>query len=508
MGKESKTKNKTITEAKLKKLARYELSFQDVFGPEEKEWGEVPVKKRISASPEDLLAALDKGEKLPYQQFWEEWLDPLWDWGPHAFYLYEEESWSGGEPGYPGLKGEPELTAEIWENMLEDALEECFDGAAYRKELTDLIRMREVAVPLRQYADSVKEDYLMYYYRKGLEGMSEKELLQYVLYADELAGKKNTLGMQIKAAGCFGGDKAYACNWKRAKDLYLQLLELDENPHSAAMLGHLYYDGRVGDGKPDYGKAFYYYSIGALGGHDEAALRLSDMFLKGEGVPKNAGIGYKLVWEQYKELLPFAADGEFDTRFPEAAWRAGEALRKNAELEEDYRQALQYLLQAEYALGERKKVRNGEAERLLERDINLSLQAVRRKTAEYPAGSPYLHPDSFFGYLRDFYDGKAVFSLQYKDLAGGRKKLTIRRLDSWGEPRPILLTWTEGEGKCLLADKLELEVSNMTAWEEAAANKDSAIKFDAYEDGRFLYKDAPVLVCAGLWKLKLPKDKK
>ena len=69
MGKESKTKNKTITEAKLKKLARYELSFQDVFGPEEKEWGEVPVKKRISASPEDLLAALDKGEKLPYQQF-------------------------------------------------------------------------------------------------------------------------------------------------------------------------------------------------------------------------------------------------------------------------------------------------------------------------------------------------------------------------------------------------------------------------------------------------------
>ena len=133
---------------------------------------------------------------------------------------------------------------------------------------------------------------------------------------------------------------------------------------------------------------------------------------------------------------------------------------------------------------------------------------MRRKTAEIPAGSTHLHPDSFFGYLRDVYDGKAVFSLQYKDLAGGKKKLTLRRLDSWGEPRPLFLTLAEGEGKCLLADKLELEVSHMTAWEEAAANKDSAVNFDAYEDGRFLYKDAPVLVCAGLWKLKLPKDKK
>ena len=505
MGKE--TRSRTVTEAKLKKLARYELRFQDVFGPEE-EWGRVPVKKRYAAAPEDLLAALDKGEKLPVRQFREEWLDPLWDWGPHAFYLYEEESWSGGVEGYPGLKGEAELAAEIWETMLGDAQEGCFDGAVYRKDLTELIRMREVAVPLRQYSDGVKEDYLMYYYQNGLKDMSEKELLQYVLYADELAGKKNILGMQLKAAGCFGGDRAYACNWNRAKDLYLQLLEMDENPHSAAMLGHLYYDGRVGDGKPDYAKAFYYYSIGALGGNDEAALRLSDMFLKGEGVPKNAGIGYKLVWEQYKELLPFAADGEFDTRFPEAAWRAGEALRKNAELEEDYRHALHYLLQAEYALEERKMVRNGEAERLLERDINLSLQAVRRKTAEYPAGSPYLHPDSFFDYLSDFYGGNALFSLQYKDLAGGRKKLTIRRVDSWGEPRPILLTWTEGEGKCLLADKLELEVSNLTVWEESVSTPDATIFFDEYEEGDFLFKGNAVLACEGQWKLKLPKDKK
>ena len=78
------------TEGKLKKLAAYELRFEDVFGSDEALWRQISVKKRYAASPEDLLAALDKGEKLPFQQFRKEWLGPLWDWGLQAFYLFEE----------------------------------------------------------------------------------------------------------------------------------------------------------------------------------------------------------------------------------------------------------------------------------------------------------------------------------------------------------------------------------------------------------------------------------
>ena len=504
----AKTSGKqTMTEAKLKKLARYELSFQEVFGQEVSYWYKNPVKKRYAATPEDLLAALDKAETLPFKQFKEEWLDPLWDYGPIAFYLYEEEDWSGGVEGFPGLRGEPELTAEIWEDMLDAARDGQWQAAPFRQRLQAVMRLREVPVPLRQYEDETKEAYLLYYYHNGLQDASEKELLQYVLYADELAGKKNRIGLQIKAAGCFGGDRAYPCNWNRAKELYLQLLEIDENPHSAAMLGHLYYGGRVGSGKPDYEKAFYYYSIGAAGGHDEAKLRLADMFLRGEGVPKNGFIANKLIWEQYEELLPFAADGQFDTRFPEAAWRAGEAIRREAELEEDYYQAMQYLLQAEFALNERKKIRNGEAEQKLEQDVALALRAVRSKLPDMSKFTN-LNPDYLFSYLQDTYGEKARYSLEYKDLAGGRKKLTIQRVGSWGDARPILLTLVDGDGKCLLLDKVQLEVSDLTAWEAYASETDGSVDFDTYEDGCFICQGRPVLQCRGQWKLKLPKEKK
>lgn len=497
----------TITEAKLKKLARLEISFQEMAGSRKEEWKKLSAKKRYAAAPEDLLAALEHAAALSQKELKENWAGPLWNYGPWLFYLYEEENWSGGVEGYPGLTGEAELTARIWEDWL-DTIErgEAWDPESYRRQLEELIRIRSVAVPMRTYPDRVKEEYLMHYVQGDrLRTASETERLLYVLYADELTAKKNLTGMRTKARGCFGGDAAYPCNWTMARDLYLKLMEMDDNPYYPTMLGHIYYGGRIGDGKPDYDKAFYYFSIGAAGGNDEAGLRLSDMFLKGEGVIRNRFIGHKLVWEQYHELLPFLAEGIFDTRFPEAAWRAGDIIRKNALLDEDYTLALHYLLQADFALQERKKIRVSEAELRLEQDLALSLAAVKKKLEGTMKNSAELQPEFFFEQVEKLYGKNSLLALESKDLAKGRKKLTITRISRHsGTEGPILLTLTGSDNKCLLVNKLEIELSSVMAW----GNAPEPVLFDGYADGAFVLKGIPVLQCEGQWKIKLPKGKK
>ena len=515
MEKKNTAGRKTLTEAKLRKLARLEAGFDELLRDGADIPDYMPPRRKLAAAPEDLLAALDNAAPMPFEELETKWVSPLLCGFGVFFHLFEEPDWEdpdalrdpalARDPEYPGLPGEPEITARIWEDMLLDAEDGEWHADEYRRRLNRVIAMRAQAVPVREYEDAVKELYVEYYSEEGhLREASKKELLLYVLYADELAGKKSIVAMRAKARGCFGGDKAYAANWTRARDLYLQLMELDDDSLYPTMLGHIYYAGRTNNGKPQMDKAFYYYSIGTLGGNDEAKLRLADMFRKGEGVIPNPEIAHRLVNEEYEELLPFLAEGVFDTRFAEAAWRKGENCRELIFAGREYAErAYACFLQAAFALEERKKIRDGEAEQSIGEAIRLSLNAVE-KDLSFEDGER-ICPEEFFWDLTELYGGSSVFELNWKEKSGERCRVTVTRVNRMtGERGPILVTVPALKG-CRLLDKLTFDVSDIDHWE---GPEKGPVCFDECMDGVFLLKSEEVLACEAGWKLKWPKEKR
>ena len=197
MEKKTTTAKKTLTEAKLRKLARLETGFDELLRDGADIMDYMPPRRKLAAAPEDLLAALDKAETMPFETLETRWTTPLLSGFGLFFHLFEDPDWDGEpvrdpafvrDPAYPGLPGEPELTAHIWEDMLMDAENGEWVPEVYRRRLNSLIAMRAQAVPVREYEDEVKEEYIDYYSEEGhLQEASEKELLLYVLYADELA---------------------------------------------------------------------------------------------------------------------------------------------------------------------------------------------------------------------------------------------------------------------------------------------------------------------------------
>ncbi|MBO4839349.1 MAG: sel1 repeat family protein [Lachnospiraceae bacterium] len=514
MEKKKTTAKKTLTEAKLRKLARLETGFDELLQDGADIMDYMPPRRKLAAAPEDLLAALDKAEAMPFETLETRWTAPLLCGFGVFFHLFEDPDWDGEpvrdpdltrDPAYPGLPGEPEITARIWEDMLMDAENGEWYPEVYRRRLSSLIAMRAQAVPVREYEDEVKEEYIDYYSEENhLQEASEKELLLYVLYADELAGKKSVIAMRAKARGHFGGDKAYAVNWTRARDLYLQLMELDDDNLYSTMLGHIYYAGRTNNGKPQMDKAFYYYTIGTLGGNDEAKLRLADMFRKGEGTIPNQEIARRLVNEEYDELLPFLAEGVFDSRFPEAAWRKGEYFRELGYAGAEYtEEAYRLFLQAAFALEGRRKIRDGEAEKSIGEAIGYSLKAVEKELT-FEDGAR-IWPEEFFADLLDLYGESSVFELDWKEKSEDKYQVTVTRISLMtGERRPILAT-VPGLKSCRLLDKLTFDVSNIEHWE---SEEKGPVRFDDCLDDAFLWDGREVLACEADWKLKWPKEKK
>ena len=251
--------------------------------------------KKIITKPEELIELLaeteEKGRtsvKKSWQSVWEKREDP-------ACFVPRQKKASGTEIEYRGLPTEAEITAELFRRFLCGLSAKSPDFSSIREEARALIRMRQEPVPVRAYSEWVKELYIRRYYEEGLLAKaSDKEILLYVLYTDELAGRDNLTALRAKAEGLAKGDRAYAQNVGRARDLNQRLLRVSEDPAPALLLGDLYYSGKLSGGKADFAKAFYYYSIAAAGGMRQAMLALADMFSNGQGVDRNESIGRRL----------------------------------------------------------------------------------------------------------------------------------------------------------------------------------------------------------------------
>lgn len=339
-----------IDEETVKKFARYEITAKDVIGdvfPPERIAAQSPYQLSI----DELLTVLKKANGMPVSQFQDEWFGPI-RYGLRNVYSYGHRGlYDAGTDGYRFL---PSRSYYIWNAF--QSIDSCvsdnvndyshvIEELEYRKALLSL------PVPERQYDDKEKAHYIKNFdNEKMLDKATEPELQLFVQYVGELCARGNKTALYAKAYGCYGGNRAFPCDWCASRDALLKLTEMDENPFLANTLGYIFYYGRCTDGEPEYEKAFKYFSIGAAGYIYESRYKLADMFRHGYGVAKNNKIAASMIWELYDENIEYIFDGEFNCKFADVALRAGTLLKEGINCDANPDLAYFYYLQAEFAI--------------------------------------------------------------------------------------------------------------------------------------------------------------
>jgi len=493
-----------LTEARIRRLFRWEEAPSRLL--KEQDIEKIKVRKPYGIQPEDLLAVLEKQKNMPEGALEEEWAGPLWEIG--ALLLEDPEGLSHQE-GFRGLPDEGEQTWEIFKQLLNDLAEGEADLAACEQRLKQLIAMRDQQIPLRTYDRRVKEKYIRYYEDKNhLEEALESEILLYVLFVDELCREKDPVAMRAKALALFGGNRAYACNWNKARDMLEELMGLDPYPGYGNLLGHLYLQGRTNQGRPEYEKAFRYFSIGAAGGMAESRYMLADLFRDGLGVPRNPLICLKLIQDLYGEHLTLLIRKEYDSCFPEVAFRFARIHQEGIGLESNSRAALFFALQAEYALKKRRALKSlGDDESLaealramiavLQQQMLLSFESERIRDqlpAQILSFTPLEEGDYF----------------ELKGRKNKKDQLLIRltRHSRRGEKQAqsMLVTVPEG-GFCAHVDSLrfELEAPRIRLYQAQGDKEDFSFCFDAIDGERYLLGDKICARMGGNWHLLMDK---
>jgi len=339
-----------INDDAASKFARYEITAKDIIGdnyPPER----VQTKEKYMLSIDDVITVLNKASCTPAERFKEEWFIPLRYTLNHSFSYGHPDMRDAGDSGYRFLPSEGFF---VWDAI--DAVDDCLidgntDFSAIIERLEQQKKDMLLPVTQRKYDDEIKAHYVHLFDKNNmLEKATDDELSLFVRYANELCEKNNKTALYAKAYGCYGGNRAFPCDWAASRDCLLKLMELDENPFLANTLGYIYYYGRCTNGEPEFDKAFKYYSIGAAGYVYESRYKLSDMFRHGYGVPKNNKVAASMIWELYNENIKYVFDGELNTKFADIALRAGNLFRDGIDCEVSPDNAYYCYLQADFAI--------------------------------------------------------------------------------------------------------------------------------------------------------------
>lgn len=327
----------------LRKFARYEIAVSDLpakytddtFYTLNDAGHYIEIEYQITL--DDLVAVLDKIEKdsITIGQYIDEWAI--------GFYEYSIGNYLGLDKAM-GIVGEMPMRNNALPENDEDLFRivyEYMDTPIYMDEdepaaqVLDIDTIRAIidaynsnkgkAVTEWEYPDDLKEAFVY-----EMEGMinnhlhcSDDYIDLFVRYTEELAAKGNEGAMEVLGYQCYGGTKAFACDWVRARDIFENLFEKTGHPGYANTLGYIYYYGRCNDGVPEDDKAYKYFSYGNAAGLFESTYKLADMIRQGRAVPKNREVAMNMVSRIYSENREIFESGFFDCKFADAALRMG-----------------------------------------------------------------------------------------------------------------------------------------------------------------------------------------
>ena len=355
---------------------------------------------------------------------------------------------------------------------------EFFDLDQLLTEINNFFEDMELPVEERRFSVRMREKFIMQLDNDVLLMDSDEDTRRiWKKFTDELSGLGNFNAMRIKAYACYGGNSVYDCDWAESARL-LEILWRDFSFGQAAnTLGYIYYYGRIDpEGKPDYEKAFFYFSVGSTYGIIESKYKLADMFVNGYYVARNEKMARDIVGELYAETKYRFENGEADNSFADVAYRMGRLFRDISRYEIDpaaRKGALEvskiYLLQAKFAIDLRIATNCAYGDNKVKENIERLLGEVSKMQPVTDKNVYHSYNPIFISLFADSKQGVPL-DVTVKRYKNGNVKFKLNRKLYSDMLRPpfslVVLPWFD---ECVLTDRLEFTLAGIT--DEAGVNE-------------------------------------
>ena len=301
-------------------------------------------------------------------------------------------------------------------------------------------------------------------------------------FTDELCLKDDFGALRMKAYALYGGNSVYECDYALAEKYLTRLWRDHGFGYAANTLGHLYLNGLLDGGKPDYEKAFMSFSVGSSFRVPDSVFNLAYMFMKGQYVMRDPSHARFLVALLYDEYRSGFTSGYYDCAFPDAAYHRG-----MLELQDDtdgpeflraYR-AFRYFLQARFALGFKAGMKASGSESELKNRINRELAKmtgiVRQRKASFKASVP----EQLYEFIKSH--EHSVYHLRIKYLKGSRARIDVDRIPKGHdtETEKSIVTYPE-LSCCSLTDKISFIVEDVR-FRNLVSENETNVLFDGID---------------------------
>ena len=417
-----------LTPGQMKKIARYELTFQEVIGEPCTEDIDVVCPHVYTYTLDDLTEAVKnlKKKNPTVKDFGEFWFYPI-NRLEEAFDLDRARGDLEGEDDTPeelkDYDGLP-VSDSTWFNDIWYELENAWSDFRDETHITEALDLDAILADLERYAankgrpitewvfTSQEKEYYVESFESDdrVKKASDRELVLARKMTDELCEEGNETALHLKGYACYGGNRLYECDWPASRDCILRLFEMTDDPQYANTLGYIFYYGRCTGGLPEYEKALHYFSIAAANGLYEGAYKLADLYAHGYGCKKSEKTALALYNMVYADSIRHFLQGD-DANFADAALRMGNVCAQGIGEEADPEAAYAYYKEAEYAAG----IRASHSDFFGNTTVVINIQKALEETKEKL-------PDDYF---RDYLEYS--FPVLLTDLAEDRYRCLLTR---------------------------------------------------------------------------------
>lgn len=235
-----------------------------------------------------------------------------------------------------------------------------------------------------------KRRYLLTFSKEKILGCFPQPYTErYRTILNELCEKNDPKALSIRGFSAYGKGSLIAdANWETCRNDFEKALPLapdNEKADLANALGYIYYYGRCNNGKPQYNKAFYYFSIGSAMGHPESIYKTGDMMRNGYGVPQSKSAAFDLYATAYQQTRESFVEGNEDCPFADAALRMAQCFAEGIGISPDTENAYGFIMQADCAIRMR-----SDADAYGDDVVNQRIQTLRESLKEQ-LGPKILH---------------------------------------------------------------------------------------------------------------------
>ena len=295
----------------------------------------------------------------------------------------------------------------------------------------------------------------------------EDVIRRFVQFTDILCKQHVFEALKIKAFACKGGNSAFPCDYNEAVRLLNILLKEFGFGYAANALAFIYYEGRL-TGKPDYDKAFAYFSIASNYNVSEAKLMFADMLLLGQAGNPDPILACNIYLQVYNDARIRFEAGDYNNNLPESALRVSRTL---SIFPEQKIKRLKVLLEAAYSAFVRYQTNKVHTDLELTKEIQAEIDKVINDIGKdcpvaLNTGWQSLGSDEIAEVFDDFTGPPfpAYYTVKVKTLKNGNYKFSLVRHSIYpGASAPLSLSvqpWLLSAGLC---DRLDFTIPGIYA---------------------------------------------